>query len=164
MTIVNALPGIVPSARPYTMGEWPQVKMKMRNGRTVRWAKASMSTNEQMELSWENITYAQAESLVRTWDANYGIYGTLTLPPELFAGAELPLYLAALSGEIITTLDGVPFVAAGTNSGGMGDLMAKPFPGTTWRFTGPPQVTAVKAGRCTVRMRISARARIEQQP
>lgn len=129
MSIVTALPGIVPTARSYTMGRWPQGRMKMRNGRTVRWGLSSRPTGDKMELAWENITYTQAEQLCRVWDLNYGIYGRLTLPAETLAGT----------------------------SGGLNSFLALPFPGATWNFVGTPQVEAVKKGRCTVRMPIGVR-------
>lgn len=144
MNLINALPGIVPTARPYTMGEWPQHRMKMRNKRTARWGLANMSTGEKLSLEWGNITYAQAEQLVRIWDLNYGMYGKVELPPEVFAGTEIPVQ--------------------DPSSSALRDLMASPFAGTVWVFTEPPRVSPVKAGRCTVRMPIGARGFAEQEP
>lgn len=135
MNILNALPGIVPTARTYTMGRWPQKRMKMRNARTVRWGLCNKPSGDKMELTWENITYAQAEQLCKVWDDNYGIYGSLSLPPSV-----------SLTPEIL----------AGT-SGGLNSLLALPFPGASWHFTDAPRVEAVKAGRCTVRMQIGIR-------
>jgi len=132
MSIINALPGIVPSARLYSMGQWPQKRMKMRNGRTLRWGLSSKPSGDRMELTWENITYAQAEQLCEVWDRNYGIYGILTLPPETLAGT----------------------------SGALNTFLAIPYPGATWHFVGNPQVGAVKAGRCTVRMAIGLRGAV----
>jgi hypothetical protein len=129
MNIINALPGILPTARPYTMGQWAQKPMKMRNGRTVKWGLSSRQNGDKLELSWENITYTQAEQLCAIWDANYGILGELTLPPEALAGT----------------------------SGSLNALLALPFPNAVWKFMGTPQVLAVKAGRCTVRMPIETR-------
>lgn len=135
MSIINALPGITPTARPYTMGRWPQGRMKMRNGRTVHWGLSSRPTGDRMELVWENITYAQAEQLAIIWDLNYGIYGLLTVP------ASVPLPSEILAGT----------------SGDLADLLQLPFPGATWHFVGAPQTEAVKAGRCTMRMPIGVR-------
>lgn len=129
MNIINALPGIIPSVRSCTMGEWPQKRMKMRNGRTQRWGLSNRPAGDAMELAWENITYAQAEQLVSIWDLNYGIYGILLIPPEILAGT----------------------------SGGLNALLATPFVGATWHFTGPPQVNSVKARRCTARIPIGVR-------
>lgn len=134
MSIINALPGIVPTARSYTMGKWPQGRMKMRNGKTVRWGLSSRPTGDRLELVWENITYGQAEQLAIIWDNNYGIYGIL-------ASTANPM---------------TPEILAGT-SGGLNSYLALPFPGATWHFVGPPQVEAVKAGRCTMRMPIGVR-------
>lgn len=136
MNIINALPGIIPTARNYRMGRWPQNKMKMRNGRIQRWSLASAPSGDRTELVWENITFAQAEQLCIIWDNNYGTYGGLTLPPETLAGA---------SGELAV-------------------LMATPFAGATWCFSGSPQVSPAKAGRCTVRMPIYARGLTANSP
>jgi hypothetical protein len=89
-----------------------------------------------MELAWENITYAQAEQLCIVWDNNYGIYGSLSLPPSV-----------SLTAEIL----------AGT-SGALNSFLALPFPGASWHFVGEPRVEAVKAGRCSVRIPIGVRA------
>ncbi len=129
MSIITALPGITPTTRDYSMGRWPQSRMKMRNGRTVRWGLSSRPTGDRMQLAWENITYAQAEQLCEVWDANYGIYGQVEPPSEIRDGT----------------------------SGDLRALLNTPFPGATWHFVGNPQVEAVKAGRCTVRMPIGVR-------
>lgn len=134
ITIANALPGLVPTLRDYDMGQWPQSKMKMRNGRVQRWGLSSIPTGDKMRLVWENITYAQAESLCIVWDQNYGIYGEVLLPPETLAGT----------------------------NGGLATLMATPFAGATWQFTGPPKVVPVKARRCTVEMPIGVRGFVRQ--
>lgn len=142
MNILNALPGIVPTARPYTMGKWPQRRMKMRNARTVRWSLSSKPSGDRFELTWENITYAQAEQLCVVWDSNYGIYGTFALPPEPNVQQQ-----AGLTPEIL-----------GGTSGALNTFLTLPLAGATWHFVGAPRVDAVKAGRCTVRMPIGLRA------
>lgn len=151
--IVNALPGITPTARTYSMGKWPQGRMKMRNGRTVRWGLSSIPTGDRMELVWENITYTQAEQIAAVWDANYGIYGELTLAPTVVLGTS--------DGKAITTQNGKAFLLSGGTLGGvngdLNDLLALPFAGATWHFVGTPRVAPVKAGRCTMRIPIGVR-------
>jgi hypothetical protein len=142
MNIINALPGIVPTARSFTMGQWPQKRMKMRNGRTVRWPLCNKPSGDTMDLTWENITYVQAEQVCIVWDNNYGIYGSLSLIPSI-----------NLTPEIL----------AGT-SGGLNSLLTLPFPGATWHFAGSPQVVAAKAGRCTVKLPIKARVAATYSP
>jgi hypothetical protein len=136
MNIINALPGIVPTARTFTMGQWPQKRMKMRNGRTVRWGLCNKPSGDKMDLAWENITYAQAEQLCAVWDDSYGIYGSLSQAPSIPLTEEI---LAGTSGELKT-------------------LLTLPFPGSSWHFAGPPRVGAVKARRCSVRIPIKLRA------
>ena len=135
MNIINALPGIVPTARSFTMGQWPQKRVKMRNGRTVRWALCNQPSGDTMDLTWENITYAQAERICIVWDNNYGIYGSLSLIPSINLTPEI---LAGTSEELSAFLT-LPFLRA------------------AWRFAGSPQVVAAKAGRCTVKLPIKAR-------
>ena len=141
MTILNALPGIVPTARTFTTGQWPQKRMKMRNARTVRWGLCNKPSGDKMDLIWENITYAQAESICIVWDNSYGLYGTLALPPV--PNVE---QVAGLTPEIL-----------GGTSGALKDLLTLPFANTTWHLSSPPQVQAVKAGRCTVKIAIKLR-------
>lgn len=133
--IVNLLPGIMPTARTFTMGQWPQKRVKMRNGRTAHWGLCNKPSGDKMDLAWENITYLQAETLCRVWDDNYGIYGSLSQAPSIPLTEEI---LAGTSGELKT-------------------LLALPFPGSSWHFAGPPRVEAVKAGRCSVRIPIKLR-------
>ena len=136
MNIINALPGIVPTARTFTMGQWPQKRVKMRNGRTAHWGLCNKPSGDKMDLAWENITYAQAEQLCKVWDDNYGNYGSLSQAPSIPLTQEI---LAGTSGELKT-------------------LLALPFPNSSWHFAGPPRVEAVKARRCSVKIPIKLRA------
>jgi hypothetical protein len=115
------------------MAEWPQTRIKTRNGRTVRMAQTDSPAGATMDLVWENITYAQAEAIAVAWDDSYGIYGALLLDAATLAG---------LSD------------ADGSNLSG---LVLQPFPGATWRASGPPVAEAVKRKRCTVRLPLVAR-------
>jgi hypothetical protein len=129
MPITTALPGIAPTVRDFTIDEWPQNRAKMRGGRTLRWSQLSRPSGASLVLAWENITYAQAESISTVWDANYGIYGAVDLPTEVLAGL-------------------------GTE---LAELVETPFAGVTWRAVEAPTIEAVKAGRCTVRLALRTR-------
>lgn len=142
MTIFNALPGIIPSARSCTMGQWPQRRVKMRNGRTVRLPLSSKPSGDSIELEWPNVTYQQAEELCIVWDDNYGTYGQLSQQPNFPLTQEL---LAGMSSELK-------------------QLLTLPITGATWHFIGKPSVESVKPGRCTVRMRIGLRASVTYSP
>ena len=91
MSILTALPGIRPTTRAFSMEEWPQGQAKSRSGRIVKWAQVSRPTGASLELAWENITYAQAQTLLNVWDANYGTYGTVDLVIESLAGLDTGL-------------------------------------------------------------------------
>jgi hypothetical protein len=86
----------------------------------------------------------------------------ITGSTEIFAGttgrtAGDPLYVTTLDGKVITTLDGKAVVATGPKFSGLTEFMAEPFPGATWHFVGKPQVSSVKAKRCTMQIPIGVR-------
>lgn len=134
MSIIAALPGIAPTSRTHEMEDWPQGRMKMRNGRIRRWGLVSQGSGARTDLTWENITYAQAEQVCIAWDNIYGIYGRAELPPEVFAGA---------TGALKTMLES---------------------PGGTWQFAGPPEVSAAGNGRCTVSVTVRNRIFASYEP
>jgi hypothetical protein len=129
MSIVTALPGIRPTTRAFTMDEWPQGQAKMRSGRVVKWVQANSPSGASLELVWENITNAQAETICDVWDANYGIYGSVDVVTETLAGLNSSLDV----------------------------LINQPFANVLWRSEGPPVVEAVKRNRCTVRLTLRSR-------
>lgn len=129
MAIVTALPGLAPTARAFVMDAWPQGQVKTRSGRVVKWAQSSAPAGASLELVWENITYAQAETILKVWDASYGEYGSVTLATETLAGLDA----------------------------GLAALIRQPFANVLWRADGRPVVEAVKARRCTVRMALRTR-------
>jgi hypothetical protein len=114
------------------MDEWPQTDVKMRGGRKMRWAQVSAPAGASTEIAWENITYAQAETILAVWDANYGLYGNVTLVADTLSGLDA----------------------------GLAAVIQQPFPGAVWRAEEPPVVESVKAGRCIVRLRLRSRRNI----
>jgi hypothetical protein len=134
MSVLTLLPEIAPTVRDFTMDRWPQRNLKTRNGITLRQALVSEPAGALLELTWENITSDEAETLLESWDASYGMYGDVELDPATVFGAGV----------------------------GISDLIFEPFPGATWRFTGPPEVELVKRNRCTVRLRLRTRRNITE--
>jgi len=114
------------------MDEWPQTDVKMRGGRKMRWAQVNAPAGASTEIAWENIAYAQAETILAAWDANYGLYGSVTLVADTLSGLDA----------------------------GLAAVIQQPFPGAVWRAEEPPVVEAVKAGRCIVRLRLRTRRNI----
>jgi hypothetical protein len=79
------------------------------------------------------------------------------LPDETLAGTKGQAYIATLGSKAITTLDGKAIVANSPKFSKLAKFMELPFPGATWHFTGSPQISSVKARRCTMQIPIGVR-------
>ena len=122
------------------MDRWPQRDIKTRNGVTLRQPLVSEPAGASLELAWENITSDEAEAILATWDDSYGMYGDLDNLSGVIAG--LPLQVDPQDTILL------------------GNLISSPFPNSTWRFLGPPEVELVKRNRCTVRLQLRTRRNI----
>ena len=123
------LPGLAPAVRDFVMDEYPLQLARMRNGRSHRWSQSNMAAGASFNLEWKAVTNAEAEEILKAWDASYGLYGDVALSQSMLAGLSLELQ----------------------------QFMASPSAMVTWRFSEPPTVTFLKAGRCTVRVRLKSR-------
>lgn len=126
------LPALPPTDIRFSEVEWPQSVTRSRNGRTVRRILAGGPSGGSLELVWENLRDVEAEILLQAWDQVYGTYGITGLPDAALAGME-----ESLRGYV-----------------------RQPHPLLTWRFAEPPAMERVKPGRCTVRMRLTAKVAI----
>ena len=123
------LPGLAPAARNFQMDVYPQQKAKTRNGRTMRWAQANTAAEASFDLEWTAITNAEAEQILTAWDTASGPYGDVALSESMLAGLSVELR----------------------------QFMQAPSAMVTWRFSERPQVTFIKTGRCTLRLKLKSR-------
>ena len=122
MTLIS-FPALVPSARSYTPGVFPETQFQAQNGAVVRVRYGNQRTNSRLSLTFSNITDANAAEVLQNYvdvmeDDNYAQFTT----SNVAAGAEEGL---------------IPFIRE-TNSA------------LKWKYAEPPLVTSVKPGLSTV--------------
>lgn len=116
-----------PTSRQYTPGDYPVKTYNANNGAEVRILYGSRPFNMTLELTYSNITDAQANSFLTHYYTVQGTYQTFTIPStsNTFAG------WSSTSGALNLT---------GT--------------GAIWRYSEPPQQQSVRPGVSTVSVRL----------
>ena len=115
-------PALQPTSRDFTPGNWPVKSYKSQSGAEVRILYGDTRTSMELTLGYDNISDAQAEQFLTHYDETKGTYNTFTINSSTKAG---------WSGT-----------ATAIDSGAI----------NRWRYADPPQVTAVKPGRSSVRV------------
>ena len=119
-----AFPTIPPTGRAFDPGDFSNTKYKANNGAEFRILYGSKRTGMKMQLSYQNITDAQAEQFLDHFHSMQGTFQQF----ELTDGAN------------------------GTKSGwkGNGDAIGAVAWGSQWRYESAPQLTSVYPGVSTV--------------
>jgi hypothetical protein len=115
-------PALQPTRRDFTPGNWPVKSYKSQSGAEVRILYGDTRTSMELTLGYDNISDAQAEQFLTHYDETKGTYNTFTINSSTKAG---------WTGT-----------GAAIDSGAI----------NRWRYADPPQVTAVKPGRSSVRV------------
>ena len=115
-------PALQPTSRDFTPGNWPVKSYKSQSGAEVRILYGDTRTSMELTLGYDNISDAQAEQFLTHYDETKGTYNTFTINSSTKAG---------WTGT-----------GAAIDSGAI----------NRWRYADPPQVTAVKPGRSSVRV------------
>lgn len=121
-----SFPNLVPSARSFTPGDFPIKQYKALSGAEVRIRYGNLRTEATLDLTYENITDANAAAFLSHYSSTQGTFLTFGLAGGVFSGWN------ASSG-----------------------LLNAPS-GAAWRYDGPPQVTSVYPGRSTVQVKLIA--------
>jgi hypothetical protein len=116
-------PALRPTSRDFTPGDWPVKSYKSQSGAEVRILYGDTRTNMEMTLGYDNISDAQAEQFLTHYDETKGTYNTFLINDLTKAGW----------------------------AGARGSIGAESI-GNRWRYADPPQITAVKPGRSSVRV------------
>lgn len=121
-------PAITPTAMDFTAPEFPVRSNTSLSGVVSRRIFGNRGSRSVLSLSFDNITDDNAAEILTAWNAGSGSLDALTVPTEVFDGADTALsdYLTA----------------------GGDDL--------TWHFAEAPRVTRVKPGISTVRVTLEA--------
>ena len=116
-------PNVRPTSRSYTPGEYPQTNFEAQNGARIVVRFGSRRVNSELSLGFNNITDAQAASILANYEAVNGPWNHV-----IFTAANGSVGAGSLAAYIQET-------------GGSG---------LRWRFAGPPSVTSIKPGICSV--------------
>lgn len=121
--MATSFPAIRPTSRRYQLPAFPVSELKSQIGTTTTRLWGSKPANARLDLSFQNITDANAKSISEAYVAAKGPIDSLTLPNEVFSGAD-----SALS-------DYIKFAGSGI----------------TWHFTSePPSIESVVNGYSSV--------------
>lgn len=119
-----AFPAIAPTSRDFDPGNWPVKTYNAQSGAEVRILYGDTRTQMKLSLSYDNITDTQADLFLTHYNDVKGTYNTFDLSTEAKTG------WAGTAASI----------DAGT--------------GNKWRYADPPQITAVRAGRSSVKVNL----------
>ena len=81
-----AFPELTPSARSFDSGDYPVKTYKSQSGKEVRILYGSKRTNMKLQLTYANITDAQAKEFLTHYDQVRGTFDTFNLGEEARAG------------------------------------------------------------------------------
>jgi len=119
-----AYPDIRPTSRNFDPGNWPVRTYNAQNGTEVRLLYGSKRYNLKLQLSYQNITDANAELFLDHFKEVYGTYRTFDVTAD-----NRTQTLAGWSGN---------------------NNALSPPTGVNWRYEQPPQVVSVRPGISTV--------------
>lgn len=119
-----AFPALAPTSRNFNPGDYPIRQFRSQSGAEVRILYGDSRTGMTLELSYDNISDANAELFLQHYSDTKGTYDTFTLPDEAKTG------WSGSSGAIDVS---------GVNA---------------WRYAEPPAVTAIRPGRSSVRVQL----------
>lgn len=125
-----SFPSITPTNRSFSAPIYPVTVYRSQSGASVRRLWASQPSNARLSLTFNNISDADAASILACYSSASGSVGTLTLPSVVFNGAETAL--ATLFSQAGSVLQ--------------------------WHFAddSPPKVDSVVPGRSSVTLELIA--------
>jgi hypothetical protein len=119
-----AFPALKPTARDFDPGDWPVKTYNAQSGAEIRILYGDTRTQMKLSLNYDNISDTQADLFLSHYNEVKGTYNTFDISTEAKTG-----WTGATSS-----------IDAGT--------------GNKWRYADPPQVTAVRPGRSSVRVNL----------
>ena len=119
-----AYPTLQPTGRSFDPGAYPVKTFKAQSGAESRILYGSKRVDQQLALTYDNITDSQAEQFVAHFDEVRGSFETFTLPSAVRAG-----WAASAA-----TIDAVS--------------------GAAWRYDAPPTITSTKPGVSSVQVKL----------
>jgi hypothetical protein len=121
-----AFPTLKPTGREFNPGDWPTKRYNAQSGAEIRILYGNRRTNATLNLSYDNITDANAQLFTADYEAQLGTFRTFTLPSDVRAG---------WTGSA-ATIDAPP--------------------SASWRYDSAPVIQAVRPGRSSVTVSLVA--------
>lgn len=121
-----AFPSLTPTSRDFNPGDWPIKRFSSRSGAEVRILYGSQRVNAKLNLSYENISDANAQLFLDDYEAQIGTLRTFDLPSAVKTGW----------------------------SGSSSSIDAPA--GSKWRYDAEPSVRAVRPGLSSVTVNLVA--------
>jgi hypothetical protein len=121
-----AFPTLKPTSRDFSPGDWPIKRYNAQSGAEIRILYGNQRVNAKINLTYENITDANAQLFVDDYAAQIGTLRTFALPSAIRAG---------WSGSN-STLDAPA--------------------GTAWRYESEPTIRSVRPGLSSVTVNLVA--------
>lgn len=84
-----AFPSIAPTSRSYSPGDWPIKRFESQSGVEVRILYGSQKVGAALELSYDNITDAEAQQFLADYDNTLGTLRTFTIPAGALSGTSV---------------------------------------------------------------------------
>lgn len=119
-----AYPSLPPTSRAFAPGSYPIKSFKAQSGAEVRILYGNQRTGMTLDLSYDNITDANAELFLAHYDEVQGTYQTFTVPSSARTG-----WTGASNSLNVS----------GANQ---------------WRYAEPPQITSIRPGRSSVQIKL----------
>jgi hypothetical protein len=123
-------PGLVPSRRAFTLGDWPQSKFKSINGSEIRIQYGDSETEAKASLSYEHIKDSDVDLFIKHYRESYGTLRRFPLDQKIYSG-----------WKGMTT--------AGPNQAFRPE-------NARWRYEKPPKITNIRPGISTVQVSLIA--------
>ena len=86
MTVTN-FPGLTPTSRSFKPGDFANAKFRANSGAEFRILYGSKRTGMELQLQFQNITDAQANSILNHYDTAKGTYEVFSVPAAVKAGS-----------------------------------------------------------------------------
>lgn len=84
-----AFPTLTPTARDFSPGDWPVKRFESQSGAEIRILYGSQRVGATLNLSYDNITDAQAQQFLTDYDGQLGTLRTFTLPAATRTGTSV---------------------------------------------------------------------------
>ena len=122
-----AFPELVPSSRTFSPGDFPIKKFNAQNGAEVRILYGARRVNQVFELSYQNISDANAQLFLTDYEDRKGTFERFLLSDAVYEGWS-------------------PGADSKLDRG----------PGTEWRYDAPPAIVSVRPGISSVTVKLRA--------